>query len=267
VGLFDGDGPNRLNADMRYDGTARVLVRPCKGAQLGASARIGTRDPRLVGYDISSFTTQGGYAFFRGTYRDAQNRIVHIMPSDNQLMLATDMFVPFGRFDLTSEFMYARYETREALDGNQLTPFTDRKGLLYGVGWYATLGLWIMGDRKDIGFPSMSRPIHLDLDAPSRRARHGLQALLKFEQLRVHYDGSARQGRSDPKTPNGEIGLDSITLGLNYWATKHVRVTVDWVSYFFGNRALAPAQSLPSGVDGANGRTLHELSARVGVQF
>ena len=87
---------------------------------------------------------------------------------------------------------------------------------------------------------------------------------------------------------NGDIDVTSFTLGLNYWATRHLRVTVDYGAYFFpssapttpsepggpiqgtGQRAISPGQYLAKGIDNDardNGHTVHEISARFGVQF
>jgi hypothetical protein len=296
VGVFDGDGPNRPNEDNRSDVVGRAVVRPLAASrgplqalQIGLSGKAGSRDPHRVGYDAPALTTQGGYAFWKPTYRDATNRLVHIIPSGDQLGAAADLFLPFDRFDLTAEVIYSASNTRETYDGQQLSPFTPRLGDLSGYAYYVQAGAWILGDRTMIGFPSTAKPAHIDLDKPSSVVpSHALQALVKFEQLRLDYAGSSRGGVNDAKTPDGAIEVESFSVGLNYWATKHVRVTADYVTYLFPssepaspsteggpvqtslNRAQAPAQSLVAGPNDAardRAHTLHEISMRVGVQF
>jgi hypothetical protein len=296
VGVFDGDGPNRPNEDNRFDVVGRAVVRPLASSsgplqalQIGVSGKAGSRDPHRVGYDAPSLTTQGGYAFWKPTYRDSTNRLVHIVPSGDQLGVAADLFVPFDGFDLTAEAIYSASNTRETYDGQQLSPFTPRLGDLSGYGYYVQAGAWILGNRKMIGFPSTAKPAHVDLDEPSSVVpSHALQALVKFEQLRLEYEGSSRGGVNDPGTPDGDIEVESFSVGLNYWATKHVRVTADYVTYLFPNsepvsastkggpvqtsrnRAQAPAQSILVGSNDAardGAHTLHEISMRVGVQF
>jgi hypothetical protein len=261
VGVFNGDGPNRPNVDSRYDVAGRAFVRPfvrsasgpIQWAEIGASVHGGSRDPTRVGYDMPPLTTSEGFVFWKPTYTDSHGRLVHIIPSAAQEAFAGDVYVPVGNFDFTGEFVYARYDTREALDGLQLSPFTERLGTLEGWGLYAQLGYWIVGDHEIVGYPSYGRPIHVDLTQPQRPAEHGLQVVARVDQLSLAYSGASRGGANDPKTPNGDVDVTSFALGVNYWATRHLRVSGNYAYYDLPAHALVPS--------------LHEVSARVGVQF
>jgi hypothetical protein len=294
VALQNGDGQNRLNADNRYDTIARVVVKPFapgKGAlqdvHFGVSGRYGSRDKSLVGYDINSLTTQGGFAFWRPTYKDSFNRTLHIIPSGDQTAFGFDIHAPVSIVDLTGELVYERSNTREAVDGFQLSPFTERFGALKGYGYYVQGGVWLVGNREIIGLPGYGKPPHIDLTKTQRPA-HGLQVLARLEQLHLNYDGASRSGARDSQTPNGDIDLTAATVGINYWTTRHVRVTVNYSLYSFGNsepvtpstangpvqsshqRAIAPAQLVAKGVDDEarnSGHILHEVQARIGVNF
>jgi phosphate-selective porin len=298
VALLNGDGPNRPNVDGRYDVAGRVFVRPLmlsestpssmKWAQVGVSARAGSRDPSKVGYDLPSLTTQGGYAFWKPTYKDSFGRTLHIIPSSSQWAVGADVYLPVDKFDVTGEFIYAQDDTREAVDGFQLSPFTERTGALSGYGWYAQAAFWIIGDHSVIGPPAYARPIHLDLRQPQRTWMEGLQLLAKFEQLHLNYKGASRGGVPDPDTPDGDINVDSVEFAVNYWATRHLRVGLNYSLYMFpgsapvtatspggpvqtsAQRAVAPAQTLAKGVDDTARDTSHaidEIQVRVGVQF
>ena len=174
VALLNGDGPNRPNADSRYDGVLRAFVRPAatltdsptKWAQIGISAKLGSRDSRDVGYDLPSLTTQGGFAFWKPTYTDSLKRVIHIIPSSTQWAIAGDVYLPIEKFDFTGELIYNSYDPREAVDGYQLSPFTERTGNLKGVGGYAQVAYWLIGDHTIIGYPSYGRPIHVDFSQP-----------------------------------------------------------------------------------------------------
>jgi hypothetical protein len=261
VGLYNGDGANRPNADNRFDVVSRVFVRPFaasgslfEDAQLGVSARFGSRDPKLVGYDAPSLTTQGGFAFWKATYKDSQGRTVHVIPSAEQGAVAADVFVPIERFDLSSEIVYAVTNTREADDGYQLSAITDRTTRLAGYAYYVQAGVWIMGGRDIIGPPSYGKPLKVDLASAQKKPKQGLQLLAKVEGLHVAYSG-ARTGQLDPKTPIGDIDVTSVAFGANYWATRHLRVGLDYSFYDFGGRAATTLHAL------------HEIQGRVGVQF
>jgi hypothetical protein len=222
-------------------------------AEIGVSGRAGSRDSTKVGYDMPALTTSQGFAFWKPTYTDSSGQLIHILPSASQKAVGADLYVPMGNFDLTAEYVYADYQTREAVDGLQLSPFTERLGALRGWGYYAELGYWALGDHDIFGYPSYARPIHVDLSQPRQAARHGLQLVARFEQLGLRYQGSSRGGTDDPKTPSGAVDVTSFTLGVNYWATRHMRVSVNYGYYDLPTRSPLA--------------TLNELSARVGVQF
>jgi hypothetical protein len=261
VGVFNGDGPNRPNPDGRFDVAGRALVRPLAGstrgharwAQLGASVHAGSRDPAKVGYDVPALTTSEGFTFWKPTYTDSAGNLVHILPSAQQLAVGGDVYFPVGDFDFTGEVVYARYETREAVDGFQLAAQSARLGALEGFGWYAQASYWVIGDHDVVGFPSYGRPIHVDLSQPERRAVHGVQLVARVDQLALKYSGASRGGADDSKTPTGDVKANSFTLGVSYWATRHLRVSVNYGYYDLPGRSAVP--------------TLHELSGRVGVQF
>ena len=145
-----------------------------------------------------------------------------------------------------------------------------------------------MGERSLINYPSVGKPLHLDLERPQRPAAHGVQLVARYERLHASYDGSRRGGTDDALTPTGDIDVHGFSAGVNYWATRHVRVSVDYSGYLFpdsaptsasangkpaqtaAQRASAPGQLLAKGVnDSARDRAhaLHEVQARVGVQF
>src|SRR5207248_2839427 len=148
-----------------------------------------------------------------------------------------DVHVPIDGFDFTGEIVYADTNTREAVDGFQLTPFTERIGTLKGYAYYVQAGYWLFGSRDITGLPTYGRPKHLDLSKPVKPPQRGLQALVKVEQLHLSYAGATRGGALDPKTPNGDIDMTSVSIGMNYWATRHLRVGINYVGYVFPNSA------------------------------
>lgn len=296
VGIYNGDGANRPNADSRFDVVGRAFTRPfvttrgslLESAQIGASGRYGSRDSKLVGYDVPSLTTQGGYAFWKATYKDSLNRTTHIIPSGDQAAVAVDLFLPVNRFDLTSEVVYAVASSREAVDGYQLSPFTERTTSLKGYAYYVQLGAWLLGSREIIGGgPSYGKPLHLDLKRPQKAPARGLQLLARVERLHETYSGP-RDGKLDARSPIGDIDVTSLAFGMNFWATRHLRVGLNYTFYTFpdsapvtpsvaggpvqtqAQRAVAPAQLLAKGADDDardHAHSLHELQMRVGVQF
>ena len=150
---------------------------------------------------------------------------MHIIPaSDQSALRASTSTFRIGRVDVAGELVYAPSRLREAVDGYQLSPYTERIGVLYGYGYYLEAGVWLMGSRDIIGFPSTGKPHHADLKAPEKPAQQGIELWGKIEQLALTYHGAARGGVRDSQTPDGNIDVVSASLGLNYWATRHLRV-------------------------------------------
>ena len=236
----------------RRDGDARWT-------QIGLSGRTGSRDPKLIGYDLPSLTTQSGYVFWKPTYKDSFGRLTHIIPSAWQSAAGADVFLPLDRFDVTAEAILANFQTREAIDGAQLSPFTQRTGHSTASArtCRSACGSWAT-DRSSASQARASRCTSISRSPPPSCRGNGVEVLAKWEHLAVDYEGASRGGVNDKKTPNGTTEVEAFELGVNYWATKHVRATANYVLNTF-----------PDGSAGSPiiGNLMHEVAARVGVQF
>jgi phosphate-selective porin len=303
LGLFDGDGQNKLNTDARGDFMARAFVHPLatvskdelKNLQIGGSVRTGSRDPQNVNYDYNSFSTQGNYTFWAPTYTGSKGT-THIIPSGAQNGVAGELRVPVSMFDLQSEIVYIHNGTRESVEGYQSTN-TERFGDLHGTSYYVQLGFWPIGNRDINGMPGYENPAHLTFKKPDSERPHAtqmpdekpkqaLQLLVKWEQMMLTYQSASRAGAVDPKNIDGDINVNTFSVGVNYWATKHIRLSANYVLDMFPDsapvkatsagspvqtstqRALAPGNTLATGVDDTarnTANTLHEILFRVGV--
>jgi hypothetical protein len=293
VGVFEGDGQNRPNVDNRADVMGRVVVRPLaqsggvlKDLQIGASGRYGVRDNNYVFYDYPQMTTQSGFAFWKTTYTGSTPTFsgssggpVHVLPSAAQTGVAGEIRIPVSDFDVTSEVVYVKNGTREAPEGAPQS--TLRRGDLHGVSYYVELGYWPLGNRDINGIPGVMKPTHLDFSKPPSSPKQALQLLVKLEQLSATYESSSRSGTPDAKTIDGDIKVTAFSLGANYWATKHLRLSANYAYNWFpdsapsgaqtaAQRAIAPANALPKGFNDdarSNAHDLHELMFRLGVAF
>ncbi len=296
LGIFNGDGPNVTNQDSNFDGIGRIFAHPfaltrtpLDTFQIGISGHYGVRDSRTVGYDYPALTTQEGYAYWKPTYTDSNGNLIHIIPSADQVTLGTELYWPVSIIDVTSELMYADHDTREARDGYQTAyPYTERYGDMKGFSYYVQVAVWAMGDRQYVRRPGYYDPPHVDFTKALPPSKSSLELLAKFEQLHLTYSSASRGGIADSKSPDGDINVDVVSFGVNYWATRRVRVSLNYdLNVFPGSeptsatttgsptqtsaqRAVAPAQLLSTGVDDTardGGHVLHELTARVGVGF
>ncbi|MBI5535529.1 MAG: hypothetical protein HY898_22555 [Deltaproteobacteria bacterium] len=289
AGVFNGDGQNRPGMDNRVDTMGRVFVHPLVGVdkalkdvQLGGSFRWGQRDKSYVYYDYASMTTQGNFKFWNPVYKSAAvggvDTYTHVIPAGSQLGLAAELRVPIGDiFDLTSELVYVKNQTREALEGYEATN-TERFGDLHGYAYYVQAGFWPLGQRDINGTPGYENPTHLDLKKPvPSTPPQALQILVKWEQLNTTYNSASRSGTPDSKNIDGKIKVNALSLGANYWATKHIRLSANYVLNAFpgskgdatsDQRAMSPANQLKKGInDDArdNAHFFHELLFRVAV--
>jgi phosphate-selective porin len=296
IGIFNGDGPNVLHQDGNFDGIGRVFAHPfattdsvLRTLQIGASGRGGVRDAKSIGYDYPSLTTQEGYAFWKPTYTDSHGNLIHIIPSGSQVTMAGEFYWPVSIVDLTSEIVYADHDTREARDGYQLVyPDSERYGSIQGFSYYVEVAVWLLGDRQYVRRPGYYDPPHVDFTKPLPPTRSSIELLAKFEQLHLVYSSAGRAGTPDSKSPDGDIDANVVSFGVNYWATRRVRVSIDYDLNMFpgsepltpsatGNptqtsaqRAVAPAQQLVIGSNDSareGAHTLNELTARVAVGF
>jgi hypothetical protein len=283
VGVFGGDGMNRPSVDARVDFIGRMFVRPFAGgatsdfakyAQIGVSLRHGDRDPAAVAYDYTPITTNQGYVLWKPTYTDSLGRQIHIIASGAQNVGGGEIRLRGGRFAFQGEAYYLVNNTREAVDGYQLTN-TERLGRMKGLSWYGQLSAWPVGDAFLTPDPGVYRPRHLDLSArsPSHTA-HGLEVLAMVSGINASYDGASRlKSTADSKTPSGDLTVYQIGVGANYWHTKHARFGVNYMAYVTpGSGTSANTASVPDNLSKTNmvtntGHVLHELGVRLSSAF
>ena len=294
VGLFNGEGQNRLAADSRPELMSRVFFHPLvnvihdsvmKDIQIGASFRYGSKDKAFVEYDYPALTTQGNYTFWSPSYKGAAG-YTHIIPSGDQLGVGGELRVPVSMFDLTGELVYIKNNTREAIEGYESTN-TERLGDMSGYSYYAQLGFWPLGKRDIQGLPGYENMPHVDFKKPDPvTPPRALQLLAKWEQVALSYASASRAGIADAKNIDGDIKVNAFSLGANYWITKHVRLTANYVLNMFpdsaptsvttqggpvqssANRAIAPGNTLGKGVnDNArdNAHEVHEFLVRAAI--
>ncbi|WP_437277619.1 porin [Sorangium sp. So ce375] len=286
VSVVGGDGQNRPGVDSEPDFIGRVFARPFASdkqgllakAQIGVSARLGERDQDYVGYDYAPIRTGQGYTLWGASYTDSLSRPTHVIPSGSQRAFGGELRLPIKMVELRAEAYYVANETREAVEGYQLTN-TERLGEVKGLGWYVQLSAWPVGDAFVSGDPGFSpRPTKIDLSKELEKPKSGLEVAALLAGINATYDGGSRKGSTyDEDTPGAEGGpgtdLNVMQIGLaaNYWHTKNVRIGLNYSAYLTPgsgtnkNLLKVPGNTLkPSDPDA---HALHELGARVSMSF
>jgi phosphate-selective porin len=265
VGVFNGEGQNRPNFDTDAEVMGRVFTHPIasgplKDAQIGGSFRFTGKNSRYVYYNYPGMSTQGNFAFWGPKYGTTR-----IIPSGIQEGFAGELRIPIESFDLTGEFVYLKNNTREAVDGSEATS-SLRKGDLHGFAYYAQLGFWPLGNRDINGQPGYENPSHIDFKKKDPEVpAQALQLLVRWEQLNATYSSASRTNTANLAT-DGDIKVNAFSFGANYWATKHVRLTLNYVLNMFPDSSPGgnPTQRAikPGSAD-----VYHELLGRFGIAF
>src|SRR6185503_3202579 len=181
-----------------------------------------------------------GVRLWSPSYTDSLGRPIHVIPSGAQNSIGGELRLPVSRVDLRGEAYYVANNTREAVEGFQLTN-TERLGQFRGVGWYAQLSAWAFGDTFIPTEPRMQRPTRLDFSKPPSALKRGLEVLAYFGGINASYDGASRGKGSayDAKTPgnpSGQVGTNvniyEAGFGANYWHSSYIRATVDYAFYY-----------------------------------
>ena len=277
LGIFGGDGQNRPNVDDRFDGTLRVLARPFANAEgaikrmhIGLDGRTGIRDPHFVRYDTPSLTTPGGYAFWSSAYGKGEQD-TRIVQAGRQSAGIVELYVPFERWDFKGEVLYLNEQRREVLASDRSK--SVRGGIMKGESGYAQLSWWILGTPRVNGHPAgyygMTK---LPDGTTGAEIPYALQAVVRGEVMRLNYDANTRFGDAGGYGATKKVSVNAYQFALNYWATKHVRLTAEYSLYQFPGRPLgamagAQNQAVAPGARGNahDARFLNEISLRVGL--
>lgn len=275
-----GDGNNRPQVDSRFDFMGRILVRPfqaieaIEGAHLGVAARHGDRDQYGVGYDAPAIVTGQGLDLWAPTYEDSQARLIRVIPSGAQNQIGGELRLPVGPLDLRGELHYVANGTREAVDGFELSRTNaERLGLLSGIGTWGSLTWWALGDEFVTGGEPQMRPPTVNLKKKPELDR-GLAVTALVSAISVDYDGNAREGEDDARTPGAEGGLPSsidvvqLAGNVSYWHTRHVRLGIELSHYLSGgadNLARVPG-NLGDEAD-PDARSVTEVGSRIQIVF
>ncbi len=286
-GVFGGDSQNRPGLDSKPDFMGRFFTRPfaatgqsdlARTFQAGVSMRHGERDPNKIGYDYSPISTGQGFGLWSPTYTDSLGRLIHVIPSGAQNAIGGELRARTSRVALQAEAYYVVNDTREAVDGFQLTS-AERYGRMKGVGWYAQLSAWPFGDAFIAPEPGLTRPRHLDLDSERSDVRagvrHGLEVMALASGVNANYQGATRlKSTPDPKAPPEAVIAYQLGLGAQYWYSQHLRFTFDYFAYLTpgsgtADNSAAVVDNIVKDKAGVAGtaHVLHELGLRLTATF
>jgi phosphate-selective porin len=244
--------------------------------------------PLLLPADISQITqndlpdarTQGGFLFFNGSYdnKDASGGTIrsHITPNGNVFKWAVEANIPFNRVGLRAELMHEGMDLAQYASANPqnalLTRTLDADAHLDALGYYVEAFAWILGDDEFLeapgleAFPRRRGPLH-GTDARGDEPVWALMTAARYEHLAFDVTGLPPQSQPDANgnlmlvrdPAEGRITLDVFALAVNAWATRHVRLSANYVvNYLNGDSPRIRRNVFFQ-------RAEHELMFRLGI--
>lgn len=264
AGVFNGSGPVLKNQDGRWDVLARGWLAPfalagyeaLSDVTLGGSFWYGSRGNSNVA--LPNATTQSGYPVLLSQF-SAGGQDARLYPRRNQVKWAVEADLPIQhRYGLRFELVHADL----GMDELDAQLHTLRQGNLVGTSFYVQAWWYIFGSDNVVPRPGLQIPPRMKPYVQELMPQHALQVVARYERYRVDYsnDGSL-PASADPAV--GSYGVDIFELGVNYWATKHLRFTLNYALNHLSGSAgqLAGASGRP--IPGSD--YLHELLLRVAI--
>jgi phosphate-selective porin len=233
--------------------------------------------------DVTSMTTQGGFTFFNASYANGTNADgpvrSHLTLNGDVVKWALEGNFPIWKLGLRFELIHVNQGLIQYNDVVALSPaavpglkrtggtFTGgfQNAWMDGYGWYIEAWGWILGDNSFLEIPGVEPMPHIRRFKNAKEPRWGLAVYLKYENtsFTVHgLPGTPQMGGATVADPqSGETEIRTFELGVNGWATKHVRLTVNYImNYITGDSAIIKKNFFYN-------RAEHELLARVGINL
>lgn len=233
LGIFNGEGQNQLpHRSNDFDVMGRAWIAPLaladmellKNVWIGASYWDGFRSAApSAQIDRISMKTQGGYTFFAPTYGT-----VHAGDYGQISKWGVELNAPVQQFVLKAEYVSSSEGTRELDLKTPSAPAWLRRGTLSGSAFYARLSYFVWGDPLLNGLGGMQNPAHLFGALKPGKTGDALQLVAQYDHVGFSYAANDGAAASVDKLV-GDYAVDSVGLGVNYWYTKHVRMTGDFI--------------------------------------
>jgi hypothetical protein len=216
---------------------------------LGEAAPLGPAD--LTGNPVNALapiTTQGGFTLFNGSYDNPEAGVArtHLSPDGDSIKWALEANLPFERAGVRFELV--RQSTGLAVwdvtNPSGATPVRERtNGARFdGLGYYIEAYAWLLGDSHFVPAPGLE-------SAPRRGTapeapRLALMIAARYEHVGFDVTGLPLRAGMTPDIAQGHYQADVFALGLNFWATAHVRVSGNYVLNYLDGDALRMKRNL-----------------------
>jgi phosphate-selective porin len=265
-GIFNGEGQNvyvHHSNDFDFMGrvwfspTGMMDVKPFEHVWVGASLMAGYRGWSAANQlDHQTFSDEAKVTFFSPIYSTpggtATNN-VHMGDYGNQLKYGLEANAPLGQLVLKAEWVHIEEDTRELDAANKLA--VVRAGHISGDGMYLRVSYFAWGDPLINGLGGTQLPPHITGDERRFKTADALQLVLEWDRMVFYYTGD--NGNATPAVDSlvGGYGFDVLSVGVNYWFTKRVRLTANFLYNLYSGITPTPL----------GGSTSYEFTGRVAL--
>ena len=134
-------------------------------------------------------------------------------------------------------------------------PVYVRTARLSGSGVYGRVSYFVWGDSLINGLAGTQNPPRLFGELKAGKTQDALQLVANVDHLAFSY--AAADGADSKKDRLvGDYGFNAYGLGVNYWYTKHVRLTTNFIFESFDGGGPKPQ---------ASSTTAYELTFRAAL--
>lgn len=261
LGGFNGAGEDNADNNDEKDLAARILLAPfkpskntwLKGFQLAGNVTYGDQDAANSPQGRTNARTGNRFTFFasqptRGT----------------RVRWGGDLAWLIGPASLKAEYVQVDSD-RDGLGpgGKDLDKIRSR-------GWYISVTYLVTGEEKTLTAPTPKR------NFKPFGEKAGLGAIeLGVRWARLDFDSDDpldfADGKTDKITGGGktaENGADALTVGINWYLNKNVRLMFNWTNYWYDNDLGTPFSFDPATKTLVKGDdTSWEILSRMAIWF
>jgi phosphate-selective porin len=263
-GVFNGEGLDNLkHTSNNFDLMARGWFAPfglmdvdlLRWLWIGGSVWHGDRVSSPTNQvDRIAMTDQARYTFWNPV-----QGAVHAGDQGDIDKWAIEFNVPVSAVVLKGEVVNDVENLRELDESVASKPVAIRNGLLTGMGYYLRASFFVWGDTLINGLAGTQNPPHLFGALAPDRTDDALQLVVNAEHLSWSYTSTTYRTApaSEPADALvGNFGASFFGAGANYWYTKNIRLTGNFMYDVFEGPGPRPL---------AHGNTAYEMTFRAAL--
>lgn len=280
AGLFNGEGIQQFkHTSNHFDLMGRAWIAPAgmagndllKNVWVGGSVYNGFRGESPNNeYYKTNYSSTFGSQLDRPSMKDTAgvtffspvSGTVHAGDYGQRTGYAGEINAPIKQFVFKGEFIHLDEGLRE-LDLGGKSPAYVRTSKISGNAFYARASYFFWGDPLINGLAGQQVPPRLFGELKPGKTQDALQLVAQWDH--IGFDYTADNDPSNKDALAGRYNVDIYGVGLNYWYTKHIRLTTDFLYDNFSGSAFEKADGTAKGTPLAPSSHAYEGTFRVAL--